>query len=120
VADVRAGDQVAEACRGMDTVFHVAGVAGIWGPWGPEKRRRGFSGRRSRLKTWTWTTLGSTARATSRKASLSFASVSRSDDAGPTVAMIFVRGVKACWDIEVWFPCVSQNRVESARRTIAS
>jgi len=33
VADVRAGDQVAEACRGMDTVFHVAGVAGIWGPW---------------------------------------------------------------------------------------
>jgi len=24
-----------EACRGMDVVFHTAGVAGIWGPWRP-------------------------------------------------------------------------------------
>jgi nucleoside-diphosphate-sugar epimerase len=31
--DVRERESVAEACRGMDVVFHVAGVAGIWGPW---------------------------------------------------------------------------------------
>ena len=30
VGDARAA---ADACKGMDVVFHVAGVAGIWGPW---------------------------------------------------------------------------------------
>lgn len=33
VADVRDAMAVAEACRGIDVVFHIAGVAGIWGPW---------------------------------------------------------------------------------------
>lgn len=32
-ADVRDRQAVIEACRGVDTVFHVASVAGIWGPW---------------------------------------------------------------------------------------
>jgi len=31
--DVRDREAVAAACRGMDVVFHAAGVAGIWGPW---------------------------------------------------------------------------------------
>jgi nucleoside-diphosphate-sugar epimerase len=31
--DIREEAQVVEACRGVDTVFHVAAVAGIWGPW---------------------------------------------------------------------------------------
>jgi nucleoside-diphosphate-sugar epimerase len=31
--DLRDRAAVIEACRGVDTVFHVAGVAGIWGPW---------------------------------------------------------------------------------------
>ncbi|MDZ4779486.1 MAG: NAD-dependent epimerase/dehydratase family protein [Planctomycetia bacterium] len=31
--DIRDETQVVEACRGVDTVFHVAAVAGIWGPW---------------------------------------------------------------------------------------
>jgi nucleoside-diphosphate-sugar epimerase len=31
--DLRDAHQVAEACRDVDVVFHVAGVAGIWGPW---------------------------------------------------------------------------------------
>jgi nucleoside-diphosphate-sugar epimerase len=31
--DIRDEAQVVEACRGVDTVFHVAAVAGIWGPW---------------------------------------------------------------------------------------
>jgi nucleoside-diphosphate-sugar epimerase len=32
-ADVRDASLVADACRGIDVVFHAAGVAGIWGPW---------------------------------------------------------------------------------------
>lgn len=31
--DLRDAAAVADACDGMDTVFHAAGVAGIWGPW---------------------------------------------------------------------------------------
>jgi nucleoside-diphosphate-sugar epimerase len=31
--DVRDAQAVRAACRGMDVVFHAAGVAGIWGPW---------------------------------------------------------------------------------------
>ena len=31
--DLRDGDAVAAACRGVDVVFHVAGFAGIGGPW---------------------------------------------------------------------------------------
>ncbi|MCH7751864.1 MAG: NAD-dependent epimerase/dehydratase family protein, partial [Planctomycetes bacterium] len=31
--DVCDAAAVAEACRGVDVVFHVAAVAGIWGPW---------------------------------------------------------------------------------------
>jgi nucleoside-diphosphate-sugar epimerase len=33
LGDVRDRQAVLNACRGVDTVFHVAGVAGIWGPW---------------------------------------------------------------------------------------
>jgi nucleoside-diphosphate-sugar epimerase len=33
VGDLRDADAVAAACRGVEVVFHVAGVAGIWGPW---------------------------------------------------------------------------------------
>jgi nucleoside-diphosphate-sugar epimerase len=32
-ADIQDAAAVANACRGVDTVFHVAAVAGIWGPW---------------------------------------------------------------------------------------
>lgn len=31
--DLRDAVSVAEACRGVDTVFHAAAVPGIWGPW---------------------------------------------------------------------------------------
>jgi 2-alkyl-3-oxoalkanoate reductase len=31
--DVRDRDAVAAACRGVDVVYHAAGVAGVWGPW---------------------------------------------------------------------------------------
>lgn len=31
--DIQDEAAVSEACRGVDTVFHVAAVAGIWGPW---------------------------------------------------------------------------------------
>lgn len=31
--DVRDAESVANACAGIDTVFHVAAVSGIWGPW---------------------------------------------------------------------------------------
>ncbi len=31
--DLRDAAAVAEACRGMDVVFHVAAKAGLWGPW---------------------------------------------------------------------------------------
>ncbi len=31
--DVRDVSAVASACRGVEVVFHVAGIAGIWGPW---------------------------------------------------------------------------------------
>jgi len=31
--DVRDAAAVAAACRGVDVVYHVAGVAGIWGAW---------------------------------------------------------------------------------------
>jgi nucleoside-diphosphate-sugar epimerase len=31
--DLRDAAAVADACRGVDTVFHVAAVAGIWGSW---------------------------------------------------------------------------------------
>ncbi len=31
--DLRDAERVAEACRGVDTVFHTAAVPGIWGPW---------------------------------------------------------------------------------------
>jgi nucleoside-diphosphate-sugar epimerase len=33
LGDVRHRAAVLDACRGVETVFHVAGVAGIWGPW---------------------------------------------------------------------------------------
>jgi nucleoside-diphosphate-sugar epimerase len=33
LGDIRDRAAVLAACRGVDTVFHVAGVAGIWGPW---------------------------------------------------------------------------------------
>ncbi|HWC91182.1 MAG TPA: NAD-dependent epimerase/dehydratase family protein, partial [Pirellulales bacterium] len=33
LGDMRDRQAVLNACRGVDTVFHVAGVAGIWGPW---------------------------------------------------------------------------------------
>ena len=32
-ADIRDAPQVAAACAGIDTVFHVAAVSGIWGDW---------------------------------------------------------------------------------------
>lgn len=32
-ADLRDAAATAAACRGMDVVFHVAGVAGVWGDW---------------------------------------------------------------------------------------
>lgn len=32
-ADLRDAAAVREACRGVDVVYHVAGLAGIWGPW---------------------------------------------------------------------------------------
>jgi len=31
--DLRDAAAVAQACDGVDVVFHTAGVAGIWGPW---------------------------------------------------------------------------------------
>jgi nucleoside-diphosphate-sugar epimerase len=31
--DIRNASAVERACRGVDTVFHIAAVAGIWGPW---------------------------------------------------------------------------------------
>jgi 2-alkyl-3-oxoalkanoate reductase len=31
--DLRDPQTVADACRGIDVVYHAAGVAGIWGPW---------------------------------------------------------------------------------------
>jgi len=31
--DLRDAQTAADACRGVDAVFHAAGVAGIWGPW---------------------------------------------------------------------------------------
>ncbi|QDU97915.1 NAD-dependent epimerase/dehydratase family protein [Lignipirellula cremea] len=31
--DLRDAAAVQEACRGVDIVYHTAGVAGIWGPW---------------------------------------------------------------------------------------
>ncbi|MCA9214982.1 MAG: NAD-dependent epimerase/dehydratase family protein [Planctomycetales bacterium] len=31
--DIRDAQQVADACGGVHTVYHVAAVAGIWGPW---------------------------------------------------------------------------------------
>lgn len=31
--DVRDERAVADACQGVDIVFHAAGVSGIWGPW---------------------------------------------------------------------------------------
>ncbi|NLF68003.1 MAG: NAD-dependent epimerase/dehydratase family protein [Candidatus Anammoximicrobium sp.] len=31
--DLRDAQIAADACRGVDVVFHAAGVAGIWGPW---------------------------------------------------------------------------------------
>jgi nucleoside-diphosphate-sugar epimerase len=31
--DIRDAENVRRACRGIDTVFHVAAVPGIWGPW---------------------------------------------------------------------------------------
>jgi len=31
--DLRDAGRVAEACQGVDTVFHTAAVPGIWGPW---------------------------------------------------------------------------------------
>ena len=31
--DLRDAQTAADACRGVDVVFHAAGVAGIWGPW---------------------------------------------------------------------------------------
>ena len=32
-ADLRDREATIAACRGVDVVFHVAGLAGIWGPW---------------------------------------------------------------------------------------
>lgn len=32
-ADIRDASAVADACEGIDVVFHTAAVAGIWGPW---------------------------------------------------------------------------------------
>lgn len=32
-ADLQDRAKVAEACRGVDAVFHTAAIAGIWGPW---------------------------------------------------------------------------------------
>jgi nucleoside-diphosphate-sugar epimerase len=31
--DLQDAQTAAEACRGIDVVYHAAGVAGIWGPW---------------------------------------------------------------------------------------
>jgi 2-alkyl-3-oxoalkanoate reductase len=31
--DLRNAQTAADACRGIDVVYHAAGVAGIWGPW---------------------------------------------------------------------------------------
>jgi len=31
--DLRDAQTTADACRGIDVVYHAAGVAGIWGPW---------------------------------------------------------------------------------------
>jgi len=31
--DIQDADAIAEACAGMDVVFHVAAKAGLWGPW---------------------------------------------------------------------------------------
>lgn len=31
--DLRDAPTAADACRGVDVVYHAAGVAGIWGPW---------------------------------------------------------------------------------------
>ncbi|MCU0871948.1 MAG: NAD-dependent epimerase/dehydratase family protein [Pirellulaceae bacterium] len=31
--DLRDAQTAADACRGIDVVYHAAGVAGIWGPW---------------------------------------------------------------------------------------
>jgi 2-alkyl-3-oxoalkanoate reductase len=31
--DIRDRESVVRACRGIDTVFHLAAVPGIWGPW---------------------------------------------------------------------------------------
>lgn len=31
--DLRDAQTVEDACRGIDVVYHAAGVAGIWGPW---------------------------------------------------------------------------------------
>ncbi|QDT55339.1 3 beta-hydroxysteroid dehydrogenase/Delta 5--_4-isomerase [Caulifigura coniformis] len=31
--DLRDAGRVADACQGVDTVFHTAAVPGIWGPW---------------------------------------------------------------------------------------
>lgn len=31
--DLRNAQTAADACHGVDVVFHAAGVAGIWGPW---------------------------------------------------------------------------------------
>lgn len=33
LGDIRDRDFIADCCRGVDTVFHVAALAGIWGPW---------------------------------------------------------------------------------------
>ena len=33
VGDIQGPAVVANACAGIDTVFHVAAVSGIWGPW---------------------------------------------------------------------------------------
>jgi nucleoside-diphosphate-sugar epimerase len=33
IGDVRDAAAAGDACRGVDVVFHVAGVAGIWGSW---------------------------------------------------------------------------------------
>lgn len=31
--DLRDAEAVAEACRGIETVYHTAAVPGVWGPW---------------------------------------------------------------------------------------
>ena len=31
--DLRDGESVAAACRGIEAVFHIAAVPGVWGPW---------------------------------------------------------------------------------------